>query len=821
MMKASMILPRHAALLMGVSLSALATNGLAQNIGTAGAVNPLTQGTPPGGGTRQVTLGSQVIFKERFVTSAVGSLQLVFLDKSTLNIGPNSDVVINEYVYDPARRDGKMSIGLAKGALRFVGGQISHNGNAEIKTPVATIGLRGAVATTSFNPQSQMQTTSSIVGSATVTGLAGGTVTMVQGYTTTVGQGQQPAPPTRTPPQILASATGQTTSQPGQTGGAAQPPSNQSANTQLAGPNAPSQIVLAQTQSTNQVAQQTSNTSQSVTDTRQSTQVTSTTTAAAPLVQNIQASLDIQASLAPRALAYVVSGPGAGGSIPYLTAAFIGTASASTTPLLGYRVGGADNVASSETIRTLQIGFGINGRGAAQTSVFSLATETFFQGGQETLFNGGLTATSRQSATQRVAFALSAVSSVPGSVQLASDGSRIPVSLAIDQNDYNRANQPVADVAVQFGGTIPGNGQNYTFTQSAVATAVPAGLGANRPNLSLAGYAGGILETGTFDASGNRIATQFANVTGRNGDGSDVAFVFDGGTSRASADIQLASRSAGSRLVNGAYQFGSVDTTQQGRSTYIDTNTFALRDRTVRDPNTTAPATDSPAPYISSTGSGTYRNIQSGLTSWDTIIGTNLAAAQAVIAATDITPCQCEFTKWGFWSTRAIRDNPGGGNDQERGHLLTWVAGQLADRSLIPTTGSATYSGHIIGNVQFGPGSTSAPVTNTGTNYVAGGTFNHTVNFGQGTGSLAFTFDQRNYAGTSTLNAANRANFSGSFAATGSPVPASGSLQGSFFGPNSGAGTAPLEQGGQFTITGAPPSGPGVYNAAGIFAARR
>jgi len=809
-----MIKTRHAVLLMGASVCALASNGLAQNVGTTGAVNPLTQSTPPGGGTKQVTLGSQVIFKERFVTSGAGSLQLVFLDKSTLNIGPNSDVVINEYVYDPAKRDGKMSIGLAKGALRFVGGQISHNGNAEIKTPVATIGLRGAVATTSFNPQSQTQTTSSIVGSATVTGLAGGTVTMVQGYTTTVGQGQSPSQPTRTPPQVLATATGQTTSQSGQTGGSATPPSDTTANTQLAGDRSQSNVVLSTTQSTNQVAQQTGSTNQSVTDTRQSTQVTSTTTAAAPLVQNIQA------SLAPRALAYSVSA-GAGSSVPYLTALFVGPTQVTTTPLLGYRVGGADNLASSETIRTLQVGFGITGRGAAQTSVFSVVTEAFFTAGQETIYNGGIQASSRQSATQRAAFAVSAISSVPGSVQLASDGSRIPVSLTIDQNDYNRANQPVADVASQFGGTIPGNGQNYTFTQSVASTSVPASLGANRPNLSLAGYAGGILETGTFDASGNRIATQFVTVTGRNGDGSDVALVLDGGTSRASADIQLASRTAGSRLVNGTYQFGNLNTTQAARSTYIDTNTFALRDRTVRDPNTTAPQTDSPAPYISSTGSGTYRNIQSGLTSWDTITGTNPAAAQAVIAATDITPCQCEFTKWGFWSTRAVRDNAGGGNDQERGHLLTWVAGQLSDRSLIPTTGSATYNGHIIGNVQFGPGSTSAPVTNTGTNYVAGGTFNHTVNFGQGTGSLAFTFDQRNYAGTSTLNSANRANFNGSFATSGSPVPASGSLQGSFFGPNTGAGTAPLEQGGQFTITGTPPSGPGVYNAAGIFAARR
>ena len=66
-------------LLLSVASSALmVTPVAAQNVGTTGAVNPLTQSTPPGGGTKQVTIGSQVIFKERFVTSAAGSLQLVF-----------------------------------------------------------------------------------------------------------------------------------------------------------------------------------------------------------------------------------------------------------------------------------------------------------------------------------------------------------------------------------------------------------------------------------------------------------------------------------------------------------------------------------------------------------------------------------------------------------------------------------------------------------------------------------------------------------------------------------------------------------------------
>lgn len=789
------------------AMAALPQSSPAQTVGTAGAVNPSTQGTAPGGGTRQVTLGSQVIFKERFVTSPQGSLQLVFLDKSTLNIGPNSDVVINEYVYDPNTRDGKMSVGLAKGALRFVGGQISHNGNAEIKTPVATIGLRGAVAVTSYDPQQQTSTTSSIVGTTTVTSNVGGTVTMVQGYTTTVGQGQPPSPPSRTPPQILANTTGQTTSQAGQTGGTSQPPSNQSANTQLGGDGSQAPTILANVTSTNRVTQQASTLTQTVTDTRQTTQVTSTTTSVQPVVQSIQT------ALAPRAIAYTLGGQGAGGSIPFLTALFVGNGQVFNTPLLGYRVGGDPNLLSSETIRTFQVGFGINGRGANQSSVLSVATGAIFNSGTETIFNGGVGAATRAAGNRLTAFANSSTSSIPGTVNLPSDRSGIPTSFSIDQNDFNRANQPVADIASQFGGQIPGAGNDYTFTQSAVAVAPSAGLGSNRPTLTLNGYSGGVLETARFNSSGNRIQTQLVAVTGTSGNGGDVTLTLNGANSRAQADIQLSSRTVGSNFQSGSFLFGNLDGTQSARSAYVDINAFALRDRTSRDPNTTAPATDTPAPFTSSAGSGVYTNIQSGLTSYNTIITQNPAAAQAIIQATDITPCACEFTQWGFWNTRSVRnDSTTGGTTQERGNLLLWVAGQLSDRSLVPTVGSATYNGHIIGNVQSGTG--------TGVGYIAGGTFSHTVNFGQGTGTLAFTFDQRNYAGTSALNSANRANFSGSFATVAGPS-ASGSLQGSFFGPNTGAGTAPLEQGGQFTISGAPPSGPGNYIAAGIFAARR
>ena len=118
----------------------------AQTVGTTGAVNPASTGTEPGGGERTLKIGSSVVFKERIRTTGAGSLQVLFVDTTTLSIGPNSDMTIDEFVYNPNAGSGKFVASLSKGALRFVGGQISHKQGATIETPSATIGIRGGGA---------------------------------------------------------------------------------------------------------------------------------------------------------------------------------------------------------------------------------------------------------------------------------------------------------------------------------------------------------------------------------------------------------------------------------------------------------------------------------------------------------------------------------------------------------------------------------------------------------------------------------------------------------------------------------------------------
>src|ERR1700731_3098605 len=119
----------------------------AQQVGTATAVNPLSESTPPGGTTAPLVVGAHIVHKEKVHTTPAGTVQLLFTDKSSMSIAPNTDIVIDEYVSDPNANSGHMLVSLTKGTLRFVGGQLSHQGEATITTSAANIGIRGGTVT--------------------------------------------------------------------------------------------------------------------------------------------------------------------------------------------------------------------------------------------------------------------------------------------------------------------------------------------------------------------------------------------------------------------------------------------------------------------------------------------------------------------------------------------------------------------------------------------------------------------------------------------------------------------------------------------------
>ena len=115
-------------------------------IGRTTAVNPASRGTPPGRSTRVLVPKLNVFADERIETDEVGVAQILFRDGSHMSVGPNSDVVIDRFVYDPETSAGELAASLGRGVLRFVGGQLSKRDKVRVATPVAVIGVRGGIA---------------------------------------------------------------------------------------------------------------------------------------------------------------------------------------------------------------------------------------------------------------------------------------------------------------------------------------------------------------------------------------------------------------------------------------------------------------------------------------------------------------------------------------------------------------------------------------------------------------------------------------------------------------------------------------------------
>src|SRR6266436_2990622 len=186
-----------AALLLGTGLASPPA-GAQQRVGVSGAVNPDATGIPPSAAPRRLVLGQEIVFNERVTTGSSGQTQILFIDQSTMSVGPSSDMVIDEFVYDPAAGTGKLAASLTRGVFRFVGGKRSKQDNAvTMRTPAATIGIRGGCILAKQLPEGHLDVIFVCGREATVTGLDGTRQTVTRpGFQVTVDRvGAAPSSP--------------------------------------------------------------------------------------------------------------------------------------------------------------------------------------------------------------------------------------------------------------------------------------------------------------------------------------------------------------------------------------------------------------------------------------------------------------------------------------------------------------------------------------------------------------------------------------------------------------------------------------------------
>ena len=97
------------------------------------------------GATRVLTKGAQVFSGDAIKTGS-GRAQIRFIDGAYMALQPNTEFKIDKYVFD-GKQDGteRSDFSLVKGSLRTISGLIGHlnKQNYEVRTPTATIGIRG------------------------------------------------------------------------------------------------------------------------------------------------------------------------------------------------------------------------------------------------------------------------------------------------------------------------------------------------------------------------------------------------------------------------------------------------------------------------------------------------------------------------------------------------------------------------------------------------------------------------------------------------------------------------------------------------------
>lgn len=79
------------------------------------------------------------------VRTQSGKAQITFEDQTKVQVNENSKLVIDDFVYDPKSKAGKLGVKVALGTVRYASGQIAKNSpqSVSVGTPSATISVRG------------------------------------------------------------------------------------------------------------------------------------------------------------------------------------------------------------------------------------------------------------------------------------------------------------------------------------------------------------------------------------------------------------------------------------------------------------------------------------------------------------------------------------------------------------------------------------------------------------------------------------------------------------------------------------------------------
>jgi hypothetical protein len=104
----------------------------------------------------KLSTGSKIFYGDTIIVKEKSNAQILLLDETALTVGEKSELTIDDFVYDPETKVGKIVSSIKLGTVRIITGEISKQNpdNLNVKVPTGSIGARGtefAVVTESNN----------------------------------------------------------------------------------------------------------------------------------------------------------------------------------------------------------------------------------------------------------------------------------------------------------------------------------------------------------------------------------------------------------------------------------------------------------------------------------------------------------------------------------------------------------------------------------------------------------------------------------------------------------------------------------------------
>ena len=89
--------------------------------------------------------GSKIYFGDSVIAKTKSNAQILLMDETTITVGENSELTIDEFVYDPKSKVGKIVSNIKIGTVKIITGEISkqNTDNLVIKVPTGSVGARG------------------------------------------------------------------------------------------------------------------------------------------------------------------------------------------------------------------------------------------------------------------------------------------------------------------------------------------------------------------------------------------------------------------------------------------------------------------------------------------------------------------------------------------------------------------------------------------------------------------------------------------------------------------------------------------------------